>query len=449
MKQIDFEKERILTTIFYSTFPMLVAQLLTLMYNIVDRIYIGKIPNEGVLALSGVGICFPISTIIIAFANLFGQGGVPICAIERGKKNFQKAENIMNTSFRLLVFMGFFLTGALFYFSEPILYLFGATENIFEYANSYYKIYILGVVFTMITLGMNPYINAQGFPKIGMLTIFIGTVTNLIMDPIFIFKLNLGVKGAAIATVISQILSSLFVFKFLSGNLSELKLRKKLIYKKNEICEIISLGSISFIMQITNSLVQMLSNNILGIYGGDIYITIMLVINSIRQVLDVPISAITEGISPILSYNYGAKNYKNMKNSIIFMTAISLLYTVIVWLLILKFPKLFIGIFSDDREVLNSGVTLLKIYFNAFIFQALMYSSQAVFRALKKKRQAIFFSILRKVIIIVPLIIYLPKIESIGIKGVFLAEPISNFLGGSVCFITMLITIFFKLKEKK
>lgn len=202
-------------------------------------------------------------------------------------------------------------------------------------------------------------------------------------------------------------------------------------------------------MQITNSLVQMLSNNILGIYGGDIYITIMLVINSIRQVLDVPISAITEGISPILSYNYGAKNYKNMKNSIIFMTAISLLYTVIVWLLILKFPKLFIGIFSDDREVLNSGVTLLKIYFNAFIFQALMYSSQAVFRALKKKRQAIFFSILRKVIIIVPLIIYLPKIESIGIKGVFLAEPISNFLGGSVCFITMLITIFFKLKEKK
>lgn len=202
-------------------------------------------------------------------------------------------------------------------------------------------------------------------------------------------------------------------------------------------------------MQITNSLVQMLSNNILGIYGGDIYITIMLVINSIRQVLDVPISAITEGISPILSYNYGAKNYKNMKNSIIFMTAISLLYTVIVWLLILKFPKLFIEIFSDDREVLNSGVTLLKIYFNAFIFQALMYSSQAVFRALKKKRQAIFFSILRKVIIIVPLIIYLPKIESIGIKGVFLAEPISNFLGGSVCFITMLITIFFKLKEKK
>lgn len=445
-KQIDFSNGKVIENIFLAAFPMMVAQILSLMYNIVDRIYLGRIPNEGTLALAGVGLCFPIISLINAFTNLFGSGGAPLCSIERGKKNLIEAEKIMNTSFYMLIIASLVLTFLGLFLSKPLLYLFGASDTLINYALPYIKIYLLGTIFTMIALGMNPYINSQGFANIGMLTIFLGAISNIILDPIFIFKFNLGVKGAAIATVISQIISAIFVLKFLTGNKSELKIKKPIKLEKKRIIDIISLGTVSFIMQGTNSLVQIFSNNMLGLFGGDLYISIMTIINSIRQILDAPLSALTDGVSPILSFNYGAKKYQDLKKAIFITTFLGVVYTCIIWGAILLFPEFFIKIFNDDKILIEKSISSLYTYFFAFIFQALMYSGQTVFKSLNKKKYAIFFSLFRKVIIVVPLTYLLPRINNLGVQGVFMAEPVSNFLGGLLCFSVMTITILRKLK---
>lgn len=447
-KQIDFSNGKIIENIFLSAFPMMIAQILSLMYNIVDRIYLGRIPNHGTLALAGVGLCFPIISLINAFTNLFGSGGAPLCSIQRGKNNLKEAEKIMNTSFYMLIISSFILTFLGLLISKPLLFLFGASETLINFALPYMKIYLLGTIFTMIALGMNPYINSQGFANIGMLTIFLGAFTNIILDPIFIFIFNFGVKGAAISTVLSQFISALFVLKFLTSNKAELKLKIKnpIKLEKKRMFDIISLGTVSFVMQGTNSLVQIFSNNMLGLFGGDLYISIMTIINSIRQILDTPLSALTDGVSPILSFNYGAKKYKDLKKIIIIVTALGIIYTGIIWGAILLFPKFFIKIFNDDKTLIEKSISSLHIYFFAFIFQALMYSGQTVFKSLNKKKYAIFFSLFRKVIIVVPLTFLLPRINNLGVQGVFIAEPVSNFLGGLLCFSIMTITILRKLK---
>ncbi|WP_294703172.1 MATE family efflux transporter [uncultured Fusobacterium sp.] len=451
VKQIDFSNGKILENIFLAATPMLVAQVLSLMYNIIDRIYIGKIAGEGTLALSGIGLCFPIISLITAFTNLYGLGGAPLCSIERGKGNLKEAENIMKTSFYLLIITGIIITILGIIFCTPLLYLFGASDVTLKYAKPYMIIYLLGTIFSMVALGMNPFINAQGFANIGMLTIFIGALANIILDPIFIFIFDLGIKGAAIATVISQFFSVIFVIKFLIGKKTELKLnlKERFYFKKARVLNIIGLGSASFVMQCTNSLVQIASNNMLSTFGGDLYISVMTIINSIRQIVDTPVLAITDGTSPILSYNYGAKKYKNVKKAIFIMASLSLLYTLIMWRIILLFPKFLIGIFNKDEILLEASVSSLHIYFFAFIFQALMYSGQAVFKALNKKKQAICFSLLRKVVIVIPLTYFLPYINNFGVKGVFMAEPVSNFLGGSICFIGMLLMVLPELKKEK
>lgn len=451
VKQIDFSNGKILENIFLAATPMIVAQILSLMYNVIDRIYIGKIAGEGTLALSGIGLCFPIISLITAFTNLYGLGGAPLCSIERGKKNLKEAENIMKTSFYLLIITGIIITLLGIIFCTPLLYLFGASEITLKYAKPYMIIYLLGTVFSMVALGMNPFINAQGFANIGMMTIFIGALANIILDPIFIFIFDLGIKGAAIATVISQCLSSIFVIKFLIGEKSELKLnlRERFHLKKERVLNIVGLGSASFVMQCTNSLVQIASNNMLNPFGGDLYISVMTIVNSIRQIVDTPVLAITDGTSPILSYNYGAKKYGNVKKAIFIMVSLSLIYTLVMWIVILIFPEFLIGIFNKDEALLRASVPALHLYFFAFIFQALMYSGQAVFKALNKKKQAICFSLLRKVVIVVPLTYILPYINNLGVDGVFLAEPVSNFLGGSICFIGMLLMVLPELKERK
>lgn len=451
VKQIDFSNGKILENIFLAATPMIVAQILSLMYNVIDRIYIGKIAGEGTLALSGIGLCFPIISLITAFTNLYGLGGAPLCSIERGKKNLKEAENIMKTSFYLLIITGIIITLLGIIFCTPLLYLFGASEITLKYAKPYMIIYLLGTVFSMVALGMNPFINAQGFANIGMMTIFIGALANIILDPIFIFIFDLGIKGAAIATVISQCLSSIFVIKFLIGEKSELKLnlRERFHLKKERVLNIVGLGSASFVMQCTNSLVQIASNNMLNTFGGDLYISVMTIVNSIRQIVDTPVLAITDGTSPILSYNYGAKKYGNVKKAIFIMVSLSLIYTLVMWIVILIFPEFLIGIFNKDEALLRASVPALHLYFFAFIFQALMYSGQAVFKALNKKKQAICFSLLRKVVIVVPLTYILPYINNLGVDGVFMAEPVSNFLGGSICFIGMLLMVLPELKERK
>lgn len=450
-KQVDFSKGSVTQNIIRVAAPMLVAQILNLMYNIVDRIYIGRIPGEGLLALGGVGLCFPFISLITAFTNLYGAGGAPLCSIERGRGNQEEAGEIMNTSFYLLVITGVILTILGSIFCRPILILFGASGASLPYAMPYMRIYLMGTVFAMVALGMNPFINSQGFANVGMTTIFLGAVTNIVLDPIFIFVFHLGVRGAALATICSQILSAVFVVRFLTGKRAELRisLKRRPSFGKRRVLDIVGLGSASFVMQCTNSLVQIACNRMLGTFGGDVYISTMTIINSVRQILDTPVLAIADGASPILSYNYGAKRYDNVKKAIRFITLSALVYTGATWGLILLFPEMFIGIFNNDDSLLTVAVPALHIYFFAFIFQALQYSGQTVFKSLNKKKQAIFFSLLRKVVIVAPLTFFLPYVGNLGANGVFVAEPVSNFLGGSACFLAMILTVMPELGGRR
>lgn len=450
-KQVDFSKGSVTQNIIRVAAPMLVAQILNLMYNIVDRIYIGRIPGEGLLALGGVGLCFPFISLITAFTNLYGAGGAPLCSIERGRGNQEEAGEIMNTSFYLLVITGVILTILGSIFCRPILILFGASGASLPYAMPYMRIYLMGTVFAMVALGMNPFINSQGFANVGMTTIFLGAITNIVLDPIFIFVFHLGVRGAALATICSQILSAVFVVRFLTGKRAELRisLKRRPSFGKRRVLDIVGLGSASFVMQCTNSLVQIACNRMLGAFGGDVYISTMTIINSVRQILDTPVLAIADGASPILSYNYGAKRYDNVKKAIRFITLSALVYTGATWGLILLFPEMFIGIFNNDDSLLTVAVPALHIYFFAFIFQALQYSGQTVFKSLNKKKQAIFFSLLRKVVIVAPLTFFLPYVGNLGANGVFVAEPVSNFLGGSACFLAMILTVLPELGGRR
>lgn len=450
MKKIDFENGTITSNIFNAALPMLVAQLLSLLYNIVDRIYIARIPEVGTTALGAVGLCFPIIVIIAAFCNLFGSGGAPIFSINRGKKDYKNAELIMNTSFSMLCISAIILMLIGMIFARPILTLFGASEDALVYAWPYLMIYLLGTLPFMIATGMNPFINAQGYATIGMLSVVIGAASNFVLDPLFIFLFRLGIKGAAIATVISQIGSAVFVFTFLRRK-AELKVRLLSIQELQEcsghIKDILSLGSAGFIMQLTNSLVTICCNSVLSAIGGDIYISVMTIVSSVRQMVETPIYAISDGSSPILSYNYGARRPSRVKKAGIMMTLMVLIYTAIAWSIIILAPKVLIGVFSSDKALITDAVPALKLYFSAFIFMDLQYIGQTVFKSLNKKKQAIFFSLLRKVVIVVPLTYLFPYAFHMGTNGVFLAEPVSNVIGGSLCFLVMLLTVLPELRR--
>ena len=450
MKRIDFDNGNVAGNILNAAIPMLVAQILSLLYNIVDRIYIARIPDVGTAALGAVGLCFPIITIVTACSNLFGSGGAPLFSISRGMGDSKKANRIMNTSFSMVCVGAVVLTIVGIVFAKPILVLFGASDNALSYAYPYMTIFMLGTLPSMISTGMNPFINAQGYATTGMLSVAIGAIANFILDPIFIFVLGLGISGAAIATVISQILSASFVIFFLRCK-SELKIR---LLHLNEITgcveyakNIVSLGTAGFIMQLTNSLVTICCNHVLSMTGGDIYISVMTIISSVRQMVETPIHAINEGTSPVLSYNYGARRPDRVKKAGVVLIIMVLIYTGIMWNVILIAPEFLIGIFSSDKLLLKDAVPALKLYFAAFIFMDLQYIGQTVFKSLNKKKQAIFFSLLRKVFIVVPLTYFLPYGLHMGTDGVFMAEPVSNVIGGSLCFIIMLVTILPELNK--
>ena len=450
MKRVDFENGTVTGNILEAALPMLVAQILNLLYNIVDRIYIARIAEVGTAALGAVGLCFPLIVIITAFANLFGNGGAPLFAIQRGQKDERKAVAIMNTSFTMVCASAIVLMVIGFLFARPILILFGASDNSLVYALPYMMIYLLGTLPSMVAVGMNPFINAQGYSLIGMYSVAVGAGANLLLDPLFIFGLGFGVRGAAIATVLSQCLSAIFVFYFLTKK-SELKVR---LLKKNEIAacmgyakNIISLGMAGFIMQLTNSLVTICCNNVLSVTGGDIYISVMTIVSSVRQLVETPIHAMSEGSSPILSYNYGARRPARVRKAGMVMGALILAYSAVIWSIIILEPRPLIRIFSSDVQLTKDAVPALNQYFAAFIFMDLQYMGQTVFKSLNKKKQAIFFSLLRKVFIVVPLTYLMPYALHMGTDGVFLAEPVSNVIGGTLCFATMLITVLPELKR--
>ncbi|MBP3329585.1 MAG: MATE family efflux transporter [Clostridia bacterium] len=441
----DFSQGPVWKCIISQALPLTVAQLVQLLYNVVDRIYIGHMPGADSMALTGIGLTFPVITLIMAFTALFGVGGVPLFSIARGAGDNEKSSKILGNSFALLLLSSAILTVLGLAFCKPILFAFGASEESVVYAGDYLKVYLVGTVFSMITTGMNGYINAQGFPKIGMLSIIIGAVTNIILDPVFIFAFKMGVKGAALATVISQAFSAVWVMRFLFGKKAILPLKKENVKINGEITkDIFKLGMSNFIMQGTAFLVQVSCNTTLQAYGGDVYVGIMTVANSIREIFMLPVNGIISGSQPVISFNYGAKAFDRVKSGIRFNTVTGAVYTMVAWLLVLIFPKVWFSIFSDDMFMAEAGIRMLRIYFFGFVFMALQFAGQSTFQAVGDAKHAIFFSLLRKAIIVVPLTLLLPRI-GFGVEGVFLAEPISNVIGGLASYITMRMTVYKKL----
>lgn len=441
----DFSRGKVSSNIIAQAIPLILAQLIQLLYNVVDRIYIGHLPGADSTALTGVGLVFPLTTFIAAVTLLFGTGGAPLFSIARGAREEQKAERILGNTFSLLLGAAMILFVLCYIFRKPVLYLFGASDASYVYADEYLRIYLLGTVFVMISTGMNGFINAQGFPKVGMFTTMIGAVLNLFLDPVFIFVLKLGVGGAAAATVVSQIVSAIWVLRFLMGKKAILTIKKenmRVDWKLSR--EIVSLGMAGFMMQGTNCLVQVVCNATLKIYGGDLYVGIMTVINSVREILSLSVNGLSSGAQPVLGYNYGAKEYDRVKQGIRFVAYLGTGYTVIAWILVLLIPHFLISIFTEDAAMISQGVSALRLYFFGFFFMAFQFTGQSAFTALGFARHAVFFSILRKAIIVVPLTIGLPRL-GFGVNGVFLAEPISNAIGGLACFLTMYFVVYKRL----
>lgn len=438
-QEYDFSQGSIAKNIMSLAVPMTAAQLINVLYSVVDRMYLGRLPGH--LALTGLGLTIPIVSIIMGFANLCGTGGAPLCSICRGRGDQEEAERVMGNAFTLLLIFGGAVTALFLIFKRPILYLFGASDATYPYADAYMTVYLLGTVFVMIGLGMNPFINARGFGRVGMMTVGLGAVVNIVLDPIFIFWLDLGVQGAAWATVIAQGCSAVWVLVFLTGRKAALRLRPRyMVLKPARVRKIVSLGLSGFFMNLTNSLVQVVCNATLQVYGGDLYVGVMTIINSLREVFMMPIHGLSNGAQPVTGYNYGAGLYSRVRQSIRFSVAGTVGCAALFWAAAMVFPGALIRIFNGDAEMLAAGVPAMRIYFCLFIPMSLQMAGQGVFVSLGRSRQAIFFSLLRKAVINAPLTVLLPV--WMGTDGVFVAEAVSQLVGGLACIITMYWTVY-------
>ena len=446
-KSVDFAHGSVEKAILLQAGPLLIAQLIQLLYNVVDRIYIGHIAGSDGLALTGVGVCFPLIMLITAFTDWFAMGGTPIFSILRGEGKDEEAHRVMGVSTWLLIVGSSVIMLVFLLFHRPMLYALGASEATYPYARSYFMIYMLGNFFFMTGAGLNYYISAQGYPQMGMITIAVGAAMNFVLDPLFIYAFHMGVAGAAIATVISQLATFVFVVRFLVSDKPIFPLKKEIIHFDAGLGrQILSLGFANFIMKATNTLTQAACNIQLQRFGGDLYIGIFAIINSIRDIISLPATAVTHSSQPVLGFNYGAKKYSRLRRGILFEVGVAGGYSAAAWILVMLFPTAFISIFTSDADTLMYGKSAVQIYFAAFIFMIGQFGGQSVFSALEQTKRAIFFSMLRKVIIVLPLTLLLPSF--MGVNGVFAAEPVSNVIGGLATFITMLVTVYFRLPKK-
>lgn len=427
--------------------PSIVAQLINILYNIVDRIYIGHIPEAGSLALTGLGICFPIITLISAFSAFAGAGGAPLAAIELGKAEHDseaknRALEILGNVVIMIIAFSTILTLFFSFFKESILLAFGASEKTLPYAVEYLSIYLIGTIFVQISIGLNPFISCQGFAKTAMASVIIGAISNIILDPIFIFGFDLGVKGAAIATVISQGISAIWIVRFLTSKKSTIKLSFNIIrFNYKVLGKISALGVSPFIMQATESAIFTVFNSGLQKYGGDLYVGSMTIMQSIMQMCFVPLSGFTDGIQPIISYNYGAKKIDRVKTTIVRMLIVSFSVSIAMGIVVPLFPRQIAGIFTSSKELLDITKDVLPIYFAAVWIFGIQMAAQRTFVGLGKAKTSLFIALLRKVILLIPLALILPNF--IGVKGIFLAEPIASTTSA----ITSGIFLFFTYKE--
>ena len=416
--------------------PAITAQLINMLYNIVDRIYIGHIKEIGGLALTGVGLCFPILILISAFSCLIGMGGAPQASIRMGAKDPEGAEKILGNCFALILIMSVVLTVFFLISGETILMLFGASKDTLPYAMEYLSIYVLGTFFVMISLGLNSFISAQGFAKISMMTVMIGAIVNIILDPVFIFLLKMGVRGAALATIISQCISALWVLKFLFGPKTILKIRRKnMKLSKRVLLPVIALGLAPFIMQSTESLLNICFNTSLQKYGGDLAVGSMTILMSCMQILTLPLSGLAQGAQPIISYNFGAGNKDRVKEAFRLLFLCSVGFAVIFWLFNMIFPQVFVGLFANDASLKESAVWALRIYMGAGFMMGIQMACQQTFVSIGQAKISLFLALLRKIILLIPLIFILPNFFADKVFAVFLAEPVSDFIAASTTFI--------------
>ena len=454
MEQIEKREQSELATkpvgslIFQLAIPTIAAQIINLLYNIVDRIYIGKIEGVGILALTGVGVTTPVLMLIAAFAALFGSGGAPRASIYMGKKDIKSAEKTLGNCFVMIIIISMILTAIFSIYASKILLAFGAETDTLPYALEYIQIYVIGTIFVQIVLGLNPFITAQGFSKVSMLTILIGAIANIILDPLFIFGFGLGVKGAAIATIISQSLSAVWIIKFLLGDKTMLKIKKEnLKLDPKIILPAVALGLAPFIMTSTESILSVVFNVSLRTYGGTIAVGTMTILATIMQFSMLPIQGFTQGIQPVIGYNYGAGNLERVKKAFKIGVITCLSFTVVMWTINMVFPRFFGSLFTPDKELLDYIAWAIRIYMAASCIFGIQMACQQTFVALGKVASSLFLALLRKVILLIPLILILPNFFENKVFAVFLAEPIADFI--SVTVTVILFTYQFKKVTKE
>lgn len=429
--------------------PTVVAQLVNLLYNIVDRIYIGHIPEVGVTALTGVGLCFPVICIIGAFTMLVAQGGAPRASIAMGQRNNDAAEEIMGNCFTCLMVLAVLLTAAFWLWGEPLLWLFGASAETIVYALPYMRIYAGGSIFVMLALGMNLFVTTQGFTRFSMITVVVGAVTNIVLDPIFIYGLNMGVQGAALATVISQAVSGVWVLRFLLGKKTRLRLKAAYLRPKRRVMlPVLGLGLAPFVMQATEALLNISFNSSLQRYGGDIAVAAMTVASTVLQMLWIPLQGIGQGAQPIISYNYGAHDFRRVKEAFRALLKVSMIFMLTGWALVELFPQFFIRIFNDDPALLETAVWTLRLYNASMGLFGIQMSVQQTFTAIGKAKASLFIACLRKVILLIPLIFLLPLFFENKVFAVFLAEPVSDLISVVVSAITFAVVFRRTLAEE-
>lgn len=423
--------------------PTVIAQLINMLYNVVDRIYIGHIPGKGSLALTGVGVCMPIIMIVTAFAALISSGGAPRASICMGKQDNKSAEQILGNCFSLQIVVSIVLTVVLLIWNKDLLMAFGASKNTLGYATDYMRIYALGTLFVQLTLGMNAFITAQGFTTTSMVSVLIGAICNITLDPVFIFVFNMGVKGAALATVLSQAISTIWVVVFLSGKKTQLHLRKKYMGLKPKIfLPCVALGLATFIMQASESVVTVCFNSSLLHYGGDIAVGAMTILTSVMQFAMLPLQGIAQGSQPIASYNYGAKNADRVKKTFRLLVITCLTYSTLLWATVQIIPKVFVSIFTSDAKLVAFTAPMLKIYLGGLFLFGIQIACQITFTSLGKAVNSIIVAVVRKFVLLLPLIYIMPHVVSNPTIGVYMAEPIADII--AVLFTSVLFTFQFK-----
>lgn len=450
MKEDNFlGTESIGKLLFKLAVPTVIAQLINMFYNIVDRIYIGHIPGEGALALTGVGVCLPLIMIVAAFAALVSSGGAPRASIFMGKGEKENAEKTLGNCFMAQIIASCILTAVLLIWNREFLLAFGASENTIEYSVSYMNIYAIGTIFVQLTLGMNAFITAQGFAKIGMLSVMIGALANIVLDPILIFGCRMGVRGAALATIISQAISCIWVLHFLFGEKTQLKIQKKYMKLERKILlPSIALGTATFIMQSSESVISICFNSSLLKYGGDIAVGAMTILTSVMQFAMLPLQGLGQGAQPIISYNYGAKNVDRVKAAYKLLLKTSLGYVFVLWALVMLVPGAFSAMFTSDVELIAFTKTALRIYLAVLFIFGIQLACQMTFTSLGNAKASIMVAVMRKFVLLIPLIYILPAIfKGNQVMAVYLAEPVADLL--AVTFTAVLFSIQFKKALQK